>query len=77
MILFPSAVDYIRIMNTNTVDNLLAGKPSYAKLPSLYQRAYMLVHETGTVRGEARFAAPREAAATPKIAITVDPRVHR
>lgn len=77
MILFPSAVDYIRVMNTNAVDNLLAAQPSYVKLPSLYQRAYVLVHETGCVRGEARFAAPREKAAEPKVAIVSDPRVIR
>jgi len=77
MLLFPSAVDYIRALNTNAVDNLLANKASYASLPSLYQRAYILVHETGTVRGDERFKAPRDVTPMPKIAITVDPRVIR
>lgn len=73
-ILFPSAVDYVRTLNSNGVVNLLAAQPGYAKLPSLYQRAYMLVHQTGEVRIDDRFAAPTELGTTPKVNITVDPR---
>lgn len=73
-VLFPSAVDFVRVINTNAVDNLLAGKASYAKLPSLYQRAYMLVHETGEVAAITRFAAPEETPPEPKYPLTIDPR---
>lgn len=73
-VLFPSAVDYVRILNTNAVDNLLARQKSYTQLPSLYQRAYMLVHETGEVPMVSRFKAPVEETRTYKVPITIDPR---
>lgn len=57
-VLFPSAVDYVRVLNDNAVDNLLAAQPSYARLPSLYRRAYLLVHETGTIAADVNFVAP-------------------
>ena len=56
--LLPSAVDYLRVINDNTVDNLLAAQPSYAALPSLYQRAYAVVHQTGAVKLVDGFSAP-------------------
>ena len=71
--LLPSAVDYIRVINDNTVDNLLAGQPSYTRLPSLYQQAYMLVHETGAIRLSPVFAAPTVTSDEPNITPTVDP----
>lgn len=74
MYLLPSAVDYIRTINANAVDNLLAAQPSYAKLPSLYQRAYTVVHETGAVRLQSGFAAPLGLGPQPKITVTIDPR---
>lgn len=56
--LFPNAIDAIRILNDNAVDNLLVGQPSSAELPSLYKRAYMLVHETGITPYDDGFRAP-------------------
>ena len=57
-LLLPSAVDTVRLINSNAIDNLLVGQPSYANIPSLYQRAYMLVHLTGVVPVQSGFAAP-------------------
>lgn len=59
--LFPNAIEAIRVINANAVDNLLASKSSYAALPSLYQRAYTLVHQTGATDLDTRFAAPEDA----------------
>jgi len=56
--LFPNAIDTIRLLNDNAVDNLLVGQPSSAQLPSLYQRAYLLVHETGVLAYDDGFKAP-------------------
>lgn len=74
MYLLPSAVDYIRVINSNAVDNLLAQQPSYAQLPSLYQRAYAVVHETGAVRMQSGFAAPTQQETQPRVSVVVDPR---
>lgn len=74
MFLLPSAVDYVRVINANAIDNLLAAQPSYAQLPSLYQRAYAVVHETGAVKLQTGFAAPPTKAPEPKVSVTVDPR---
>lgn len=74
MYLLPSAVDYMRVINSNAIDNLLAAQPSYAQLPSLYQRAYAVVHETGAVRLQSGFAAPLGVAPQPKVTLTIDPR---
>ena len=46
-ILFPNAIDTIRLINSNIVDNALGRRSAYLLLPSLYERAYALVHETG------------------------------
>ena len=59
-ILFPDAVDMVRLLNDNTVDNLLAKQPSYANVPSLYQRAYLLVHGTGVLPLDDDFKAPQK-----------------
>jgi len=64
--LLPSAVDYLRVINDNTVDNLLAAQPSYAALPSLYQRAYAVVHQTGAVKLVDGFGAPEARVRTPR-----------
>lgn len=74
MYLLPSAVDYVRAINSNAVDNLLAAQPSYAQLSSLYQRAYAVVHQTGAVRLKSGFAAPLQMEKQPKVSITIDPR---
>ena len=72
--LLPSAADYLRMINDNAVDNLLAAQPAYVRLPSLYQRAYAVVHQTGAVRVQEGFAAPEPEEQTPKLPITIDPR---
>ena len=59
-ILFPSAVDYIRIINHNIVDNALGGRTSFVILPSLYERAYALTYETSEVTVLEDFEAPDE-----------------
>lgn len=59
-VIFPSAVDYIRIINHNLVDNALGGRSSFVIMPSLYQRAYLLTHETGEVHVIDDFEAPDE-----------------
>lgn len=66
-ILFPSAIDTVRVINDNAVDNLLAAQPSYARMPSLYQRAYWLVHETGPLRVDVGLEAPAVSADTPRL----------
>ena len=60
VILFPNAIDYIGVINTNVVNNALARRSSYLLLPSLYRRAYMLVHETGEVPCNTDIIAPDE-----------------
>lgn len=72
--LLPSAVDYVRTINDNAIDNLLAGQSSFAQLPTLYQRAYCLVHGTGAVRVRAGFNAPEAVTPEPRVTVTVDPR---
>jgi hypothetical protein len=59
-ILFPSAIDYIREINDNLVDNALGGRAAFVQLPNLYNRAYMIVHETGTARIRSDLQAPDE-----------------
>jgi len=54
--LFPNALDYVRCMHDNGVDNLLIGKRSHVDLGSLYRRAYAVVYETGYVQLRPRFA---------------------
>lgn len=75
--LLPSPVDFVRTIHANAVDNLLAAQPSYAALPSLYQRAYMLVHQTGAVKVDQGFAAPSVQTPDPVVRTLVDPRVLR
>ena len=58
--LFPSAVDVIRLINNNIVDNLLVRRSSYVQLPSLYQFAYDIVYETGELPIEDWLPAPDE-----------------
>jgi hypothetical protein len=56
--LFPNALDYVRCMHDNAVDNLLIGKRSYVDFGSLYRRAYAVTYETGYVNLRPRFAVP-------------------
>ena len=58
--IFPSSIDYIRLINNNIVDNALARRASYVLLPSLYQRAYAIVYETGEIRVQENILAPDE-----------------
>lgn len=54
--LFPNALDYVRCMHDNAVDNLLIGERSYVDLGSIYRRAFTVVNETGYVNLRPRFA---------------------
>jgi hypothetical protein len=57
---FPSAIDMIRLINDNIVDNMLVKRTSYVQLPSLYQRAFAVVYETGELPIDDRIPAPDE-----------------
>lgn len=63
-ILYPNAIDYMRTINHNIVDNALAGRGAFTLLPSLYQRAYILTHETGEIPVTEDFVAPDESTTT-------------
>lgn len=63
-ILYANAVDYVRVINDNIVDNALGRRSSFVLMPSLYQRAYALVHETGEVPLTENFVAPHESTST-------------
>lgn len=63
-VLYPSAIEYIQLINGNIIDNALGGRSSFLLLPSLYQRAYILVHQTGEVPVRTNFLAPDEATTT-------------
>jgi hypothetical protein len=76
-ILYPSAVDYMRTIVDNTVDNLLAAKPGYVAVPSAYRRAYIVVHETGVVELDTDFEVASAEAAPDIVSITKDPRTKR
>lgn len=73
-ILYPSALDYLRAIHANAVDNLLAGKPSFADLPSSYQRAYILGHGTGLVVADTDFQVDTDAPEAVPVSIIKDPR---
>jgi hypothetical protein len=59
-ILFPSAIDYIRTINHNLVDNALGGRTSFVLLPNLYERAYALTYETSELLLLEDYEAPDE-----------------
>jgi hypothetical protein len=59
-LLFPNAIDYIRTINNNLVDNALGRRSGFLLLPSLYQRAYAVVHETGELPLTENLVAPDE-----------------
>jgi hypothetical protein len=61
-ILFPNTIDHIRLINSSLVDNALAGRTSFIIMPSTYQYAYMLTHETGELPMTEGFVAPDESA---------------
>lgn len=61
-ILFPSAIDMVRTINDNLIDNALGKRSGFVLVPSLYQRAYMLCHETGELPLTVDVLAPDEEA---------------
>lgn len=70
-VVFPNAIDYVREVNENIVNNMLGGRDAFVLLPSLYERAYALVYETGEVPTIKNIVAPDEATkAQPGVKIT-------
>jgi hypothetical protein len=63
-VLFSNAIDFVRVVNDNIVDNALGKRSSFILLPSLYQRAFILVHETGELPLTTDFIAPEESTTT-------------
>jgi hypothetical protein len=63
-ILYANAVDFVRTINDNLIDNALGARTSYAVMPSLYQRAYILCHETGELPVTGDILAPDESLST-------------
>lgn len=59
-ILMPNAIDFVRLVNDNAIDNALGGRSAFLMLPSLYERAYMLAYETGELPLHSRLEAPKE-----------------
>ncbi len=57
---FPSAIHALQMINDNIVSNLLAGRVSYINVPSLYERAYAIVYETGEMPISENVVAPDE-----------------
>jgi len=60
--LFANAIDFVRVINDNIVDNALGRRSSFTLLPSLYQRAFLLTYETGELPFTFNFIAPDESA---------------
>ena len=61
-VIFPNAIDHIRMINSNLVNNALAERSSFVIVPSLYQYAYMMTYETGELPIIDNFVAPDESA---------------
>jgi len=68
-VLFPNAIDFVRIINDNIVDNALGRRSSFLLLPSLYQRAFILTRETGELPFTGDFIAPDESTTTSRRSI--------
>ena len=47
--IMPTPKNFIRLFNTNLMDNLRRRQDSDAALPSLYRRAYMMAYNTGEI----------------------------
>jgi len=60
-LIFASAIDYVRIINDNIVDNALGKRDSFILLPSLYQRAFAICYETTELPLTTNVLAPNEA----------------
>ena len=67
-ILFPNAIDFVRTINDNAVDNALGGRSAFLLLPSLYARAYAIVHEMGEYPLETDIIAPDESVTKQRVA---------
>jgi hypothetical protein len=63
-VLFPNAIDFVRVINDNVIDNALGRRSSFLLLPSLYQRAFLLTKETGELPLTENFIAPDESTTT-------------
>jgi hypothetical protein len=63
-VLYANAIDFVRTINDNLIDNALGARTSYAAMPSLYQRAYILCHETGELPVTGDILAPDESLST-------------
>lgn len=74
-ILLPSAVDALRAVNDNAIDNFLAAKPGYLDFMPAYDRAYMLVHRTGVVVVDTDIAIGTDEVTPEQVSIIKDPRV--
>lgn len=59
-IIFPNAIDFVRVVNDNTTNNFLGGRSAFVMLPTLYQRAHAIVHETGEYPLTENIVAPDE-----------------
>jgi len=60
-IMFPNAIDMVCHINDNIISNALIRRSSFTQLPSIYDRAYALVHETGYYQLVDNYKAPTEA----------------
>lgn len=63
-VVFPNAIDYVRLVNDNIVDNMLGKRTAFVLLPSLYRRAFILTRETGELPYTLNFIAPDESTTT-------------
>lgn len=59
-ILYPNATEYFRTIHHNLISNAFMRRKSFVMLPSLYQRAYILTHQTGELPVTENFVAPDE-----------------
>jgi len=48
-VVVPTAINVVLLANENIIYNLSKGQPSDLTLPSLYKRAFLVVHETDEV----------------------------
>lgn len=62
-LIYPSAIDVVRLVNTNAVTNARSGREGFANLPDLYNLAYAICYETGEIPVAVIFA-PAESIGT-------------
>jgi len=68
-VIYASAIDYVRIVNDNIVDNALGKRSSFVLIPSLYHRAYALCYETSELPLTTDVLAPDESVTKARAAI--------